>query len=36
MWYYHHVVLLNLEVSINTDDHPGDSHDSAGGTALGQ
>jgi hypothetical protein len=36
MWYRHHVVLLNLDVSINTDVHQGDSRDSAGGTALDQ
>jgi len=36
MWCHHHVVLLNLDVSINTEDHQGESHDPAGGTALDQ
>lgn len=36
MWYHQHVVLLNLDVSISTDGHQGDSHDSVGGTALDQ
>lgn len=34
--YHHHVVLLNVEVSINTDGHPGDSHDCVGRTAFAQ